>query len=299
MNKRETRTCQNCKKEFSIEPEDFLFYEKIKVPPPTWCPECRLQRRLAFLNIFCLYTRKCDLCKNNTISIYHKDAPYKVYCTACWWSDKWDSMEYGRDYDFSRPFFEQFQELLHEVPLSALRVDAPTLINSSYNNHAGSLKNSYLLFMADSVENSAYGFYLNHTKDCLDCSAIVSSELCYDSMHSYKNSRCAGLRSQVTDSIDCMFLRDSFGCQSCIASANLRNKKYHIFNKPYSREEYLKEISKWDLGSYKTYEELRRLAEEHWKKFPPKPEQKEFSVNSTGSHVFSAKNCKQIGRAHV
>ncbi|MDI6602741.1 MAG: hypothetical protein QME57_01295 [Patescibacteria group bacterium] len=35
-------TCQNCKKEFVIEPEDFAFYEKIKVPPPTWCPECRL-----------------------------------------------------------------------------------------------------------------------------------------------------------------------------------------------------------------------------------------------------------------
>ncbi|MDI6602738.1 MAG: hypothetical protein QME57_01280 [Patescibacteria group bacterium] len=38
----EIKQCQNCKKEFVIEPEDFLFYEKIKVPPPTWCPECRM-----------------------------------------------------------------------------------------------------------------------------------------------------------------------------------------------------------------------------------------------------------------
>ena len=29
--KSEKRICQNCKKEFTIDPEDFNFYEKIKV----------------------------------------------------------------------------------------------------------------------------------------------------------------------------------------------------------------------------------------------------------------------------
>ena len=33
----ETRVCQNCKKDFVIEPDDFLFYEKMKVPAPTFC----------------------------------------------------------------------------------------------------------------------------------------------------------------------------------------------------------------------------------------------------------------------
>jgi hypothetical protein len=33
--------CQNCKKDFTIELDDFRFYEKIKVPPPTFCPEYR------------------------------------------------------------------------------------------------------------------------------------------------------------------------------------------------------------------------------------------------------------------
>jgi RNA polymerase subunit RPABC4/transcription elongation factor Spt4 len=37
----ETKNCQNCKKDFNIEPDDFSFYEKMKVPVPTWCPECR------------------------------------------------------------------------------------------------------------------------------------------------------------------------------------------------------------------------------------------------------------------
>jgi len=47
----ETCSCANCKAQFVIEPEDFGFYEKIKVPPPTWCPECRMIRRFSFINI--------------------------------------------------------------------------------------------------------------------------------------------------------------------------------------------------------------------------------------------------------
>src|SRR3989344_5361870 len=54
----ETKTCQNCKQNFQIEPEDFLFYEKMKVPPPTWCPECRLKRRMVWRNERNLYRVK-------------------------------------------------------------------------------------------------------------------------------------------------------------------------------------------------------------------------------------------------
>ena len=32
----ETKSCQNCKNDFIIEPDDFAFYDKIKVPPPTF-----------------------------------------------------------------------------------------------------------------------------------------------------------------------------------------------------------------------------------------------------------------------
>lgn len=37
----EKRICQNRKNSFEIEAQDFAFYEKIKVPAPTWCPDCR------------------------------------------------------------------------------------------------------------------------------------------------------------------------------------------------------------------------------------------------------------------
>ena len=288
----ETRVCQNCKWNFTIEPEDFDFYKKIQVPPPTWCPKCRLQRRLSFFNLFTLYRRKCDLCGELKVSSFPPGSPYRVYCPQCWWSDDWDPLEYSREYDFSKPFFEQFNSLLHEAPLLGISIDLPTSRESPFNHHAGHLKNCYLLFFADFCEDSAYGFYHVQTKALIDCSLASTSELCYDSMHIYKCSRGIGLRSHVTESIDCAFLKDCSNCQNCFASANLYNKKYHIFNKPYSKEEYFAEIKKWDLGSYKTYEEVKKLAETHWRKFTPKPRFDELSVRSTGNYVFESKNCR-------
>jgi hypothetical protein len=37
----EIKSCQNCKQDFTIESEDFEFYTKIKVPPPTFAQSVR------------------------------------------------------------------------------------------------------------------------------------------------------------------------------------------------------------------------------------------------------------------
>ena len=63
--KEEKRICQNCKKDFMIEEDDFNFYEKIKVPPPSFCFECRLQRKMIRRNERNLYKIDCYLCKKN------------------------------------------------------------------------------------------------------------------------------------------------------------------------------------------------------------------------------------------
>jgi hypothetical protein len=63
-------------------------------------------RRLAFRNERALYKRKCDLCGEEKILIYPKDSIYKVYCYDCFFSDKWDGIEFSKNYDFTKPFFE-------------------------------------------------------------------------------------------------------------------------------------------------------------------------------------------------
>jgi hypothetical protein len=116
----ETKTCQNCKKDFKIESEDFKFYEKIKVPLPTFCPECRMQRRFTVRNERNLYHRECDLCKKKIVSMYSIEKPFPVYCSTCWWGDRRDSKTYGIKYDFSKSFFLQFVSLLNKVPRPSL-----------------------------------------------------------------------------------------------------------------------------------------------------------------------------------
>ena len=125
----ENKICQNCKKDFTIEPEDFNFYEKIKVPPPTWCPECRMIRRFACVNCWSLFYRNCDKCGKRTLSMYPASQKITVYCQPCWWDDSWDGTEYGVDYDPNKPFLEQVRELSGKTPYMALESDHLTLKN--------------------------------------------------------------------------------------------------------------------------------------------------------------------------
>ena len=116
----ENKVCQNCKKDFIIEPDDFLFYEKIKVPAPTFCPHCRFVRRFITKNERTLYKRKCSKCDKNIIAVYDEITQFPVYCPDCYRSDKWESVEYRQNYDFNKPFFEQYKELFNKVPRQSL-----------------------------------------------------------------------------------------------------------------------------------------------------------------------------------
>src|ERR1700733_15252523 len=98
--KAEIKSCQNCKKSFPIEPEEFAFYEKMKVPPPTFCSECRMIRRFLFRNEHFLFKNKDAISGNEIFAGFPSHSPYKIYTHAYWWSDAWDPMEYEKDYDF-------------------------------------------------------------------------------------------------------------------------------------------------------------------------------------------------------
>jgi hypothetical protein len=178
--KEEIRVCQNCKKDFVIEIEDFNFYEKIKVPPPTFCPECRLIRRLSWRNERSLYKRKCDMCERTMVSQYNPDKKKNVYCDKCWWSDNWDAIDYGREVDFSKTFLEQFFELFYSTPVPNLFAFGTTMINSEYCNMANDMKNCYLLHDGTFDENVSYGSGGFYCKDSQDITMARKCELCYE-----------------------------------------------------------------------------------------------------------------------
>jgi len=249
------RICQNCGKEFVIEPEDFEFYQEIGVPEPTFCPDCRLQRRLAFRNERKLYKRKCDLCGKDIISVYHKDVPFPVYCQKCWWSDKWDPMEYGRDYDFNKPFFEQFRDLIRDVPRKSLEQESNE--NSPFTHYTWHSKNCYLSPSTLYSEDILYSKSVDKCYDCIDCNLLTESDLCYQCLESNKCYNCTHL-IKCRNCMDSHFLYDCNNCQNCFLCFNLRNKQYYILNKPYTKEDYLRKLNEFFTGSYSKIIELSR-----------------------------------------
>ncbi|MFZ1019436.1 MAG: hypothetical protein WAN61_00385 [Minisyncoccia bacterium] len=250
----ENKTCQNCKKEFTIESEDFNFYEKMKVPAPTWCFDCRMRRKLVYRNERTLYHDVCASCGEKIISMYEKNSGYTVYCTDCWWSDKWDATKYGRDYDFSKTFFEQFFELQKAVPRQALwQSNSDT---SPYSNFIRDAKNSYLSFSCVVTENVYYTKIVDDSREVYDSYEVTKCELCYENVNGVKNYNSLFLDSSES-CIDSSFLYNCAGCTNCFMCSNLRNQSFHIRNEPYSKEEYLQIMKETNKGSYAELEKLR------------------------------------------
>ncbi len=286
----ETKQCQNCKVNFLIEPEDFNFYERLSVPPPTWCPECRLIRRFMWRNHRALYKRKCDLCGEEKIFMYPAESPYKVYCHPCWWSDRWSALDYGREYDFSKPFFEQFRELFLAVPRLGV-IKQGMSVESEYTNRVTDSRNCYLMFATSVAEYCRYGEWLNNSKECTDCYSTQKSTRCYECIDCFQCYNVAF--SQESNSCsDSWFLVNCVNCQNCFGCVNLRNKQYHIFNKSYSKEEYQKIISGYQLGSALFIEEMRARFDEFRKNLIMPALVTHHSTNVSGNWIEYSKNLR-------
>lgn len=290
----ETRTCQNCKKDFIIEPDDFSFYEKIKVPPPTWCPPCRMIRRNASKNVWMVYWRNCNKCDEKILSMYNKDNPVSVFCSKCWWADDWDGTEYAMDYNPSRTFFEQFYELSQKVPWVATETLGPSMVNSEYCNGATWLRNCYLTFWADYCENIAHSSILFKFKDSSDCMRAKESELCYESIGVNK---CYGVffSEECEACTNVWFSRNCYNCTNCVGCVNLRGASYNIFNVKYSKEEYFEKVKEINLEYWESLHDLKVKAKNFWLTKPYREYTgNSLNLNVTGEYVFESKNSKDI-----
>lgn len=289
--KAESRICQNCRGEFIIEPDDFNFYEKIKVPAPTWCPECRLIRRLIWRNDRYLSKVNCKLCGDSTFSLLSEDSGYDIYCVSCWVSDRWNPLDYGQEYDFSKPFLEQFEELFKKVPIRARFSSSSSLINSDYTNYVSNLKNCYLIYNSDYDENCMYGSEIENSRDCVDNTMIdgceqssgnVNCQKCYKTFFS----------TDCMESSDVWFSHDLIGCLNCFGCVGLRNKNYYIFNQPYSREDYQETIKEFSLGDFKNLAKIESKVKEIYLKIPRRYVHGRQNTNTTGDYIYNSKDVK-------
>jgi hypothetical protein len=284
----ETKACKNCQKDFTIESDDFGFYEKIKVPPPTHCFECRMKRKMAWRNERVWYKRTCDATGKAILSIFNPKNPYKVYEQEYWKSDAWDPLTYGQEYDFSLGFFDQFDSLMKAVPHQNLITR--NCVNSEYANYSTDGKNIYFSSSFVNAEDSAYLFgVVTDTKFSMDIHQSAGSEYSYElvdctkSYNLFFSQNCEGCVSSY-------LLYDCRNCNNMVGCVGLRNKSYCIFNEQFTKEEYQKRFDEMKLDSREGLKNAREKFELLKKDIPRKFAVITKSNNAVGDDIINARN---------
>ena len=291
--KNENKICQNCNKVFTLDSNDLGFYERMQVLLPTLCPKCRRISRLSWLNDYILYSRECFLCNKKFVSIYSKNAGKEVMCPKCFYGDEFNPEAYGKGYDPSRSFFEQFSELFNSIPkLGVINDDGIGSVNSLYTNDLAFAKNCTMCFTAWKLENCLYSYYINGGKDLCDCHGVYEiSEFSYECISIDSVARSKYLYWSMTCT-DCVFGYDLRGCTDCFMCFGLRNKQFHFKNEKYSREEYKKILESYKLDSRDGIKKVKEEYADFIKDKPRKFAELRNSVNCTGTDILRGKNTR-------
>jgi hypothetical protein len=295
------KTCMRCSAIYQVAETDLAFYSRVSpvfggkqyvVPTPTLCPTCRFIRRLAWKNERKLYSRPCDLCKQPTISIYSVDKPYTVYCRDCWWSDRWDPLECGRDFDPNRSFFDQYKDLLLAVPKQAVHQNN-NAENCTYTTSTTRNRNSYLISSAGYNEDCFYGIFMPRNKNCTDNTHVMDSELCYECIDTEKGFHllfCQNTRGCTNSA----FLYDCHECSDCFFCYGLRGKQYVFRNEQLTKEEYEKKMSAISLQSFQVAQSLREEFQQFIIPYPRLYYEGQHNEDITAcNHIFNSKNCRE------
>ena len=293
-------SCPLCSKDFAITPAEdagrqkveFTFGEtNITPPPPSHCPTCRMILRTCHRNERTMYRRPDSRTGIPIVSLLAESPPwgdpYTVWDQEDWKSDQLDPMQYGREFDFSRPFFEQLSELHKVVP--RMNLTQVSNQNSPYTTGTGFCKNCYLINSSENCEDCYHGKLLQTCKDSMDCSYLYNSDLCYGCFSVHNAYNCQFLLFSQNCQ-DCHYSSNLNSCKNCLLCTNLHRKEYCIENKQVTKEEFKEALTKI-RGSYseqqKTYQKLLQMRADSPQKFTN-------IVNSddcTGDFLENCKSC--------
>ncbi|EKE26919.1 MAG: hypothetical protein ACD_4C00119G0001, partial [uncultured bacterium (gcode 4)] len=213
-----------------------------------------------------------------------------MYEQSEWWSDKWNPKDYcpANGIDFSRWFFEQFEELANNVPKINLNWHHSNE-NSEFVNFIVQAKNSYLCFWWGFWEDILYSTLNVKSKNCVD------THFCFSCEESYEISYCNDCYKLLfsywcSDCSDSFYLENCDWCKNCFWCLWLKNSNYCIFNEKYDKEEYFKFIDSY-FNDLEKKEKITGKIKDFFNKKPKINLDILNSDNSTGNHIYSSNNC--------
>ncbi len=294
------RKCITCASTFTIHPDEEAFVQrmvfefgdkKITPPLPVQCPDCRLQIRASHRNEQYMYKVRSAFSGKDIVSLYHETptwgASYQIYAQDEWRSDAWDPMSYARDFDATRPFFDQFAALQKDLPRMALISIGNE--NSGFSTGTAYCKNCYLINSSEYCEDCYYGKLLQKCSDSMDCSYLYNSQLCYECFSVYDSYNCQFV-SFSTNSRDCFFSSNLTGCNNCCLCTNLNHKEYHFMNEPLSKDEYERRLKEF-RGSFERNGQMKQLRGKLMHKMIRKYANIVNSEGCTGDYIENSRNC--------
>jgi hypothetical protein len=244
-------------------------------------------RRLSYRNDRKLFWNTSVKSDKRILSLYSKQSGVTLYDEDEWREDDWDAMQFGKDFDDTRKFFDQ----IHELALAVPRVPRSTESNvrADFTANIGWSKDCYLVFNCTEAENCAYGNQIDFSRDCFEGSHIRKCEQCYESFWQTSCYR-THFSSECEDCTNVWFSKNCRGCTDCFGCVNLRNQSDCFFNEKLSKEEYRKRIGKLHLDKWSALSDIKKKAKEFWATFPVKYMKGISNVNVSGEYISNSKN---------
>lgn len=284
------RICEHCKNEFFINSAEFSLYKKVDIELPTLCFFCRIKLHLSFWMFGKFRKGKSDLSGENLITVLPEKNRYPIYTLTEWYSDKWNAMDYGMDYDPNVPFLEQLKELQEKIPHPHQSGAKNT--GCDWCDDVWTSKNSYLSRSMVDCEDLFYSYRNIGVKNSIDMAICFNCEKSYDCGECH-NSFKLFYSKHSRDCISSYFLYDCRNCQNCFMCWNLRNKSFCIENIQYTKEAYEEKLKSFKLSSYKSIQSFKKQFEKiikeevvHRQNFNLK------SYNCEGNYLLDDKNCQ-------
>lgn len=215
-----------------------------------WCTEC-----MACLNCYqCAYCHNCQNCTDCQFSIDCFGCSDCFGCVGfyqkkyCMFNEQLTKEVYAQrlaQIDLANQSHRNFIEQKVET----LRKTAPQLnmhqlrTEDCIGENITESKNCYQCYDTFASEDCFYTIEANANKDCCDLTVCFETELSYSCVQSPLCYNCNFLY-QVDNSSNSEFCAYSRRLKNCFGCVYLEDKEYYILNKPYSPENYEREVER-------------------------------------------------------
>lgn len=229
--------CTSCKNSVDIvtSTESELCYEGIDLHNCYNCDysqDCSNSSDLKF----CYDCVSCDNCFG-CVGLRHKK--FHIF------NKEYEKDEYKKQIEeFKKLSLKEIYRKLYEIMLETPRIAFHGKGNqNAFGDYVYNSKNCYMAFDIKKCQDCYYIYdEVVSDKDCVDCSHIHFSELCYDCMTVDSSYNCSH-SFWLVNCRDCEYCYTCTSCINCFGCTDIKHKQFYILNKPFEKEKYFMKIA--------------------------------------------------------